>query len=572
LIPWPADRPEFFSGVGVSYDETILRIFTTSCLEQLAGVESQVLALEQAPEGELAERVNRIFRAVHTIKGDAGVLDLKDLTDFAHNVESALNFIRKNRMRPTREAISALLAAFDALAGLVRAVGSGTEQPAAAELAGIVERLCALDTPEGSQQHSGLPHVEPEKGESGQTVGLTQSEGRVDRITVTAEQMDLLAQRIGELTMAHARLSREIRSTGTQLLMNLAEEMGESCRRIQEQTLEMRLIPVGILFEKLRRLVRDLGSRLGKEVELVTRGENTGIDMSVVEQLNGPLVHIVRNALDHGIEPPQERLDAGKPRQGKIEVGAEQNGRDVSILIQDDGRGIDVRALLQEAGRQGILNEDETMSPGDLLQLVFVPGLSSKKGLDEISGRGVGMDSVRGAMQAVRGSVRVDSSPGKGTDVVLEFPLSLAVVECLGARVGRTVFFMQLESIVECLDQAGAGRRTGTKGYIDYRGGALPLLNLSEFYGLSASGNRAQIVVVKTKTGLMGVLVDEIMGQSPALFQDLSRVFKSVPGVHGTSVMDDGRLGIILDLDRLFEQVMGLENGRSRQRSNATDL
>ncbi|NCC25391.1 MAG: hypothetical protein EOM25_09400 [Deltaproteobacteria bacterium] len=543
----------------MKYDETIIRIFITSCLEQLSDIEADVLALERIETEGLSDQVNRIFRAVHTIKGDSGVLNLQTISSFAHKVEHALNLVRQHGVIPDQEYISALLLAFDTLGAMIKGVEGG-EEP---NIHGIEKRLEALDGMRQARKSmeesrgglsgpaSELVHVEPEAQDQ------KRSDDRVTRITVTAEQLDVLVQRIGELTMTHARLLREAKYSGQGTVRTLAEDIGILCQRLQEQTLEMRLIPVGIIFEKLRRLVRDLGAKLGKEVDLVVRGEGTGIDMAIIDHLNGPLVHIFRNCMDHGIEGPDERVQAGKPSRGRITVKAEQSGRDVRISIQDDGRGVDRQALLRKALERGVIKDSTLLDEDGLLDLVFLPGLSTKNGTDEVSGRGVGMDSVREAMETIRGSARVFSAMGQGTEILLEFPLSLAIVECLGVRVGETVFFVQLGDVVECLDlDAGARSMACKRRFIKHRGVALPVLDLASFYDMPSVDSGRHVVVVRIGPNLlMGLAVDEVVGQHPAVFQDISKVFSAVPGIHGTTVMDDGNLGIVLDVAGLSRSI-----------------
>jgi two-component system chemotaxis sensor kinase CheA len=377
--------------------------------------------------------------------------------------------------------------------------------------------------------------------------------GRIKTLSIASDQLDRLVDYVGELTMAQSRLSRISTTLHNDQLHSAVEEMERFSVALKGLVLGMRMIPLRTTFMKFRRTIRDLGEQLGKQAELVLEGEDTELDKSVIEELNVPLVHLVRNAMDHGIEPPGQRLAAGKPPRGRIRLTAQHAGNEVHVTLQDDGRGIDTQGLLRTAIDRGIVPPDKQLNQQELLELIYCPGLSESVEVNMVSGRGIGMPAVREAIAAMRGRVDVSSSHGQGTTFQIRLPLSLAIVDCLHLRAADVNFFVQIENVEECIDTTGSssdfhkGKRT-----FGFRGKIYPLICLREYFHLGgALSNPSQIVLTRVGEERVGLLVDNVMDQKQAVLKKLGRLFGNVRGIMGCAQMDDGRLAMFLDLSEM---------------------
>jgi two-component system chemotaxis sensor kinase CheA len=397
-----------------------------------------------------------------------------------------------------------------------------------------------------------------------------QAPERIESVTIPARELDVLVDRIGELGIAQARLESLARRSGGREFLAVAEETGRLAGLLRDQALGLRLLPLQVGFLKYRRLVRDACARLGKEADLVLSGENTELDKTLIERLNTPVLHLLRNAVDHGIEPPAVRLAAGKPARGRIVLSARQEGNEAVIEGADDGAGIDADALWEAACARGLADPGRPLSREERLRLVFAPGLSTARDVGQMSGRGVGMDAAREGIESLRGTIGIDSAPGRGTVFVIRLPVSLAIIDCLEVRAAGGLYFFHLDYVEECLEMerraaADAGRRV-----LGLRGEPLPVVCLAEFFGLGGMDpslpGPAHAVVVRTGAGRFCIVVDEVLGQKQAVLKHLGPALGRLPGILGGTVTEDGNMALVLDLPGLAQAALSPSGGGCSRR------
>jgi two-component system chemotaxis sensor kinase CheA len=337
----------------------------------------------------------------------------------------------------------------------------------------------------------------------------------------------------------------------------VAEEVERLAALLRDQVLGLRMLPIKVSFPKYRRLVRDAGAALGKDAELVMSGENTELDKAVIEQLNTPCIHLLRNAVDHGIEPPEAREALGKPRRGTISLTAWQDGNDVVIAIADDGAGIDAAKLWSKAVAAGRLDAGRPFDPAAALELIFLPGLSTAEAVGAVSGRGVGMDAVREGIAALRGRIEVASSPGAGTTFTIRLPVSLAIIDCLEVSCAGEAYYLHLDYVEECLELPPGQLLRHGRGVMDLRGAPMPLVGLRHFFGLGdATPPLSHVVTVRRGDGRAGIVVDAVIGRQQAVLKHLGRALGKVEGVLGGTITESGDMALVVDVPGLLRAAM----------------
>lgn len=325
---------------------------------------------------------------------------------------------------------------------------------------------------------------------------------------------------------------------------------------LRDNTLTIRMLPIGSTFSKYRRLVRDLSQSMDKEIEMKTQGAETELDKTVIEKLGDPLVHLLRNSIDHGIESPQEREAAGKPRQGTLELAAEHSGDSVLIHIRDDGKGLDAQKLRAKAIERGVIAENDDRSESELQQLIFAPGFSTAAQVSDVSGRGVGMDVVKRTIEALRGSIEIDSTLGVGTTVTLRLPLTLAIVDSLLVRVAAELYLLPLAAVEECVElrQEDIDAAHG-KHWIHLRGELVPYLPLRQQFAITDTPPQVQqVIVARVNRKRIGFVVDHVVGQYQSVIKSLGPLCRQVQGFSGASILGDGNVALIVDLEELTQQ------------------
>lgn len=374
-----------------------------------------------------------------------------------------------------------------------------------------------------------------------------------ENVRVPAERLDEMMDRVGELVIAQSRLTQLAGTAADLGLRSVSEEIERLSGELRDTMMVLRMMPVASLFSRFRRLVHDLSRETGKEIELITEGESTEVDKTVIDRLADPLVHLVRNSIDHGLEQPEERLAAGKDAKGKVILSAHQTGGEVIITIKDDGRGINRERVRAKAEASGIIQPGATLTDQDLLQLIFQPGFSTAQAVTNLSGRGVGMDVVKKTVEALRGTIDITSKTGEGSTVALRIPLTLAIIEGLLVRVGQGCYVIPLSAVEECLELSlEDDLRSRGRSFISLRDNLVPFLRLRELFRTGTQPDPHQkVVVISTGSERVGLVVDQIIGDHQTVIKSMSKLHHDVVTFSGATILGDGSVALILDVTHL---------------------
>jgi two-component system, chemotaxis family, sensor kinase CheA len=390
------------------------------------------------------------------------------------------------------------------------------------------------------------PPAEPRQSEAKQAKSA-------ENVRVPAERLDELMDRVGELVIAQSRLSQLANSSADLQLRAVSEDVERLSGELRDTMMVLRMVPVAHLFSRFRRLVHDLAIETGKKIELITEGESTEVDKSVVERLADPLVHLVRNSCDHGLETPEERLAAGKPAAGRIYLTARQQAGEVIITIRDDGRGINRERVRAKAEASGLIAPTASLSDQDLLQLIFQPGFSTAQQVTNLSGRGVGMDVVKRTIDALRGTINVASQNGEGSNISLAIPLTLAIIDGLLVRVGNGRYVIPLSAVEECLELSlDEDMRSRGRSFISLRDSLVPFIRLRDLFRTGTKPDPFQkVVVISTGSERVGLVVDQIIGDHQTVIKGMSKLHHDVATFSGATILGDGGVALILDVGHL---------------------
>ncbi|MBU5613353.1 chemotaxis protein CheA [Geomonas azotofigens] len=376
-------------------------------------------------------------------------------------------------------------------------------------------------------------------------------------IRVPADRLDLLVNLVGEMVTVQARLSQTAALRDDSELVAIAEEVERLTAELRDSALNIRMLPIGSTFSKFKRLVRDLSVELGKQIEMTTEGADTELDKTVIEKLNDPLVHLIRNSIDHGIELPEVREAAGKPARGTVHLAAVHSGDSVLITIADDGAGLDKEAIRTKGIERGIISASAELSEKELFNLIFAPGFSTAKTVSSISGRGVGMDVVKRAIEALRGSIDITSVRGQGTRITVKIPLTLAIIESLLVRIGDDSFMMPLALVDECVELTREDvARSHGRNLARVREHLVPYIPLRQRFAIAgAPPDIEQIVITQVNGVRVGFVVDHVLGEHQTVIKSLGRAYKDTEGISGATILGDGSVALILDIPQLLQAV-----------------
>ncbi len=559
-------------------DPELLGDFILESREYLSAIELQLLTLEQDPAN--AEAIHSIFRGFHTIKGLAGFLELAAIQAVAHEVETILDLARNAQLNITPLVIDRILESKDYLAGWMSALEQMLEngtQPRVPGNDALLEAIRVLagpesspplDEPEGAPGTEGLQELAlgvagetqvdaaREPGAQGKASGVTQSEARL--IKVETAKLDFLVDMVGEMVIAQSLVQHDPDLAGesrTKLSRNLAQ-LARITEEVQKTAMSMRMVPVGQLFQKMTRLVRDLAKKSGKQVELAMAGEETELDRNIVEELSDPLMHMVRNSLDHGIENAAERLASGKNPVARLTLRAGHQAGHITIEVSDDGRGLNRARILAKARKNGLISGGDDMSDFEVFNLIFHPGFSTAEQVTDVSGRGVGMDVVRKNIQKLRGRIDIKSELGKGTTFLLKVPLTLAIIDGLVVGVGHERYIVPIYAVREMLRPTEDMISTveGRNEMAMVRGSLLPIVRLHERFKVEPTSRNpweALLIVSECNQKRFCILVDDLVGKQEVVIKSLGPTLQGIPGVAGGAILGDGRVGLILDLEAL---------------------
>ncbi len=379
---------------------------------------------------------------------------------------------------------------------------------------------------------------------------------------IELERIDRVVNMVGELVIAQAMLGQivqDLPEATSGRLTQILDEVIHHTRELKDSVMSMRAQPVGAVFQRMPRLVRELSTKTSKRVRLEMSGEMTEVDRSIIERLGDPLTHIIRNAVDHGIELPAERLAAGKKEEGTIHLGAEHRGGRIIIQIRDDGAGINSERVLKKARERGLIGQDATLSEDEISNLIMAPGFSTAETISDISGRGVGMDVVRSNIQDIGGRISLKSERGRGMTISLALPLTLAVMEGMVIKVGQETYVMPLSTIIECLRPARSdiNNLVGTRGMLQLRGDLLPIVHLGDLLDISSGADDSEeSVVIITDAGdgsRFGLVVDQLCGHQQVVMKSIEESYGSVPGIAAATILGNGRVAFILDVEKLSD-------------------
>ena len=574
-------------------DVALVLDFVAESREHIESSESALLELENDPEN--SESLNLIFRGFHTIKGMAGFLNLKDIGSLAHSAENLLDLARKNELKLVGNNIDAVFGAMDMMKNMItqlqQCIGNNTAVPKQKKLDQMLSTLKLRAEQKDTQSQVVKEGAEVKEAsskiEDTQKLGdesasddiieekITDSDRRAgerrggerrsgtaidEKIKVSTSRLDNLINMVGELVIAQLMVAEETKnnlSSVPEMGRKIAHQ-GKIVRELQELSMSMRMIPISGVFQKMSRLARDLSRQAGKDIKFVTTGEETELDRSIVDKISDPLVHMVRNCVDHAIEPAEERISAGKNQQGTIELRAFHQAGNIVIEITDDGKGLDKERILQKAIENGIIEKGQELTDEEIYKLIFYAGLSTAQKITNISGRGVGMDVVRKNIETLRGKIEINSTKGKGTTFTIRMPLTLAIIDGQIVTVGSHRYIIPINSIVQSLrpkqNQLSSVQSKGE--LLMERGQLIPIVRMHKIFNVQPTTEdptQSLLVIVEEDSKQCCLLVDELLGQQQIVIKSLGEELGKIKGISGGAIMGDGKISLILDIPGLIE-------------------
>jgi two-component system chemotaxis sensor kinase CheA len=571
----------------LAQDRELVSEFILESREHLANIEVQLLALEQNP-GEI-EPVHSVFRGFHTIKGLAGFLEFSAMQAVAHEVETLLDLARNGNLAVTPALIDAALAGKDYLGCEIQRVEAelrGAPRSAAHENAALLKSLRALlgnttaasetthRTERGAGDLGALSRAVTSGGEAADTETLPARQdsrpekkapagGETRAVKVDTAKLDFLVDMVGEMVIAESMVRHNPELAGlsnSKLLRGLAQ-LGRITNEVQKTAMSMRMVPVGQLFQKMARLVRDLSRKHGKQVEFETIGEDTELDRNIVEELGDPLMHMVRNAIDHGIETPDARRTAGKNPAARLTLRAFHQAGHISIEVSDDGRGLNRDKIIAKAREKGLVENADHLSESEIFNLIFEPGFSTAEKVTDISGRGVGMDVVRKKIQQLRGRVEIQSLAGQGTTFLMKLPLTLAIIEGLVVGVGKERFIVPVFAVKEMLRPTHETMFTveNRDEMALVRGRLFPVVRLYRRFQVkprSEDYTQSVLIIAESEGKDFCLMVDDVLGKQEVVIKSLGESLRNIAGVAGGAILGDGRVGLILDMEGIYGRAL----------------
>lgn len=574
----PASQaPEPPSGT-LAQDRELMADFILEAREHLANIETQVLSLER--DACDREALNAAFRAFHTIKGLAGFLELWEIQKLSHEVEAVLDRARIGEFTLKPPAIDVILASADYLsrwlAHLHAVLENRDSQPPKIDES-IYTRIAALLNQEAGPSQSlgalaaavsaGEPAAATDSAAIPQPSPATHAHPSGMAVKVDTAKLDYLVDMAGEMVIAESMVRHDpelAAARNPRLQRNLAQ-LTRITAELQKTAMALRLVPIGPLFRRMARLVRDLARQFGKTVDFSSEGDEIELDRTIVEELADPLMHMVRNAVDHGIEAPGDRLARGKSEHACVILRAQHRAGQVVVEIQDDGRGLDRQKIAATAIARGLIASTDGLTENEIHNLIFQPGFSTAAAVTNVSGRGVGMDVVRRHIEKLRGRIEIRSVPGEGTTFSLKLPLTLAIIDGLVVTVGAERYIVPMFSVREMFrpkpDALWTVEERGEMALV--RGSLMPVLRLYRRFAVTPRSEdplESVLIVVEVEGRRFGLLVDDLIGKQEVVIKGLGELFKDVGGISGGAILGDGRVGLILDMDCLYRGWIGNGN------------
>ena len=534
--------------------EALLLTFIAETEENLRAIEEGLLSLERQPDD--LETLQLVFRMAHTLKGNSASLGFSGIAEFAHALEEQLEKLRKHERAPGPDLVTALLEAVDALREMLPVAVEGNHEIAPNHRE-VLKRLAAGGAPSNAPAAppvpppvpgatSPAPAPAPESARSAEA-------GRTLRVAI--EKLDRLMTLAGEIAISRGRVRELLEGGASAAALAVHQDAAQLHAELQDLVMQVRMVPVGPTLRQYVRTVRDLATAQGKQARLAIQGEDVEVDTTIVEHVRDPLTHMIRNALHHGIEPPEVRRAKGKDPCGAIALSAWREAGSIVIELADDGAGFNRDRIVDEARRRGLAEDPERLPDAELYRLVFEPGFSTAESVTEWSGRGMGMDVVRERIAALRGSIAIESWPDAGTAIKIRLPLTLAIIEGFGVGIGAETYVIPVDRVVECMELPARTSRRERRGILQLRGEALPFVRLRDLFGVQGGEpERESVVVVRHELSRAGIVVDRLHGQDQAVIKPLGGMFEGVRGLCGSTILGDGRVAFILDVPGLLEK------------------
>ena len=579
-------------------DLELLNEFCNEGRDLLGQVEQGVLVLEENPRHK--DTLNQVFRAFHTFKGGAGFLGIEPIQQLAHQLESLLDAARRDQLPITKNVIELILAGGDALQKYVIEIarqlgGEGFGQPIQVATGDLLRRVeaCLLGEPVPAIAPAPAPVAAPATATAPVTASpppppppapapapasasasktsaapasaakapaAARSEALASYVKLDTRKLDAMVDLMGELVIAQSMVVQHklVQEQRDRELERHLRQLSRITTDLQRNAMSLRMVPIRSAFQKMTRLVRDLATAQNKQVQLHLSGEDTELDRNIVEELADPLLHMMRNAVDHGVETPAAREAAGKSAQGNIYLHAMHQGGGILIRMRDDGRGLDSQRILAKALQKGLVSAEETLTDKSIFNLIFLPGFSTAETVTDISGRGVGMDVVRGNIARLRGRIDISSAPGEGTTFEIFLPLTLAIIDGMLVGVGQERFILPTLAIRESLrPQPHMVSTVQGKGeVITVRDKLIPLVRLSDKLGIATEVNdpcRGIVMVVDSGARSRALLVDSLIGKQEVVIKSLGETFQNQQGMSGAAILGDGRVALIIDPDAVSQ-------------------
>lgn len=554
-------------------DPELMEEFISDAREQLENIEHGTLALEKDAQDQ--EVIHSLFRAFHTLKGNAGFLDLTAISQLAHMLESLLDGARENRLQINSVIIEIILKSRDTLQHFIDEIEAQVTGKKPRHVIIIPTAALKMATKmilNGEAKSSGSP-VDPapmdedepepsfpEEEPAAKTKSKYQSGTALHAVKVATSKLDGLVDLAGELLIAQSLIVQSVSNPATSrhVLSRNLDQLNRISKELQRTAMSMRMVPIRATLQKMHRLVRGIAAKQNKQVQLVLEGEETEVDRTIVEKIGDPLMHMVRNAVDHAIELPDRRAATGKHPTGTIRLRAYHKSGNIIIEVHDDGVGLNRARILEKAIQNGLLKPDATPDDRELFSLILQPGFSTAAVVTAISGRGVGMDVVQKNIHALRGKIDIKSAPGQGTTFTIRLPLTLAIIDGLIIRVGGQRYILPTNSVRESFhpNTCQVTALPGGVEVVEIRKELIPLLRLREHFQVrenSAPSGRGILVVIESEGKKRCLLADELLGKQEVVIKNLGEVFKTDPMVSGGAILGDGCVGLILDAAALVD-------------------
>jgi two-component system chemotaxis sensor kinase CheA len=568
------DDPELITQT-LNEDPELVQGFIEESEENLQMIENGLIELEAAPDD--LSLVDTIFRPFHTLKGVAGFLNLSDVNALAHSYENLLDDARKGELTFNEQVAEAVFEGIDALRVMVGALAESKKKgeyvPHGLDLHYFADMIAAIRNDEEftpaeprkspaakSSDKKDKKGGKKEKKRSFDPSDASKALGNIESsVRVSTGKMDTLLDLVGELVVTQNMVmqNEEIQRSGNKRLQQDIGQLKRITTNLQDLSMSLRMVPIKDTFQKMHRIVRDLSRKSGKKIVLEINGEDTEIDRNMVDELYEPLVHMIRNNCDHGLETPEERRKAGKPETGKIQLNAYYKGGLVVIEVSDDGRGIDAEKIRQRAVDRGIISDDEHLSESQILNLIFTSGFSTRDDITDVSGRGVGMDVVKKVIDRLRGSIEIKTKKGKGTTFSLRLPLTLAIIDGVVVRIGDERYIIPTTAIKESLvaPEGSYNRIVGKGETVFIRDRVVPLLRVDQTFNIDNAVQDVTdgiLIVVENDNREAALLVDEMLDKQEIVIKSLGEGLNKIQGLAGGAIMPDGTVGLIIDVPTLL--------------------